>query len=172
MSISTHKSHSTVSETFLPFDLESIFVSTINLIIGPVLHPIFGENQPQWLRKAYNIFDEMISEGNLIGRLRKSELLQLDEMLSNFSSSMPSPLPNSFNDAAGAAIYEASSPNPLQGPTLEAPDHETMTSPIFNGLDPRGYDNGFTTANLMDLANAIDVHDTEWISHAITEYRI
>ncbi|KAJ5122980.1 hypothetical protein N7448_009077 [Penicillium atrosanguineum] len=90
-------------ETFLPFDLESIFISTVVLLIGPAID--IRWNCPAWLEKAYMIFEDIIESGNLIAKFRRSELQLLDELLSCFPS-RPTAMPIS------SSLFSKQSPQP------------------------------------------------------------
>ncbi|KAH7153602.1 hypothetical protein EDB81DRAFT_648897, partial [Dactylonectria macrodidyma] len=72
-------------EIFLPFDLEFLFVSSLNLLIAPVLDSRLLEHDVSFRQKSYAIFNEMVGSGNPIAVPRQSELQQLDDMLSRLS---------------------------------------------------------------------------------------
>ncbi|OJD37902.1 zn 2cys6 transcription factor [Diplodia corticola] len=72
-------------ETFLPFDLEAISVSTVNIILAPSVDPDLLANRASWLDRAFAIFDDMASAGNVVAEYRRAELRKLDGMLSQLS---------------------------------------------------------------------------------------
>ncbi|KAF4442345.1 hypothetical protein F53441_11773 [Fusarium austroafricanum] len=151
-------------EAFLPFDLESLFVSSFNLLIAPVLDPRFSEYDATFRHKTHIIFNEMISKGNLIAMFRRSELQQLDDMLSSLHRQ---------SDAAPIPID-----GQIIGGTIEGnegglelnDDDETMAS-MLPGMDDIGIE-WFSTAQMIDLANSIANSDTEWVSHTMMEHDI
>ncbi|KAI9933007.1 hypothetical protein MW887_009261 [Aspergillus wentii] len=75
----------TKSSSFLPFDLDSTFVSAVILLVAPVIDPNLLDDWTPWLYKTYMLLDEMISRGNLIAEFGRSELEQLNEMLIQLS---------------------------------------------------------------------------------------
>ncbi|RGP73191.1 positive activator of transcription [Fusarium longipes] len=155
-------------EAFLPFDLESLFVSSFNLLIAPVLDPRFSEYDATFRHKTSVIFSEMVNKGNLIAVFRRSELQQLDDMLSCLSRepNEATPIPIDGQIIGGAQVEE-------HGGGLPDPndDNETMSS-MLPGMDDLGMDAWFTTAQMIDMANSIDNSDTEWVSHTMMEHNI
>jgi hypothetical protein len=155
-------------EAFLPFDLESLFVSSFNLLIAPVLDPRFSEHEATFRHKTSIIFSEMVNKGNLIAVFRRSELQQLDDMLSCLS--------REHNDATpipiDGQIIGGTMPEENDGPLPEpSDDNETMAS-MLPGMDDLGMDAWFTTAQMIDMANSIANSDTEWVSHTMMEHDI
>ncbi|KAJ5141611.1 hypothetical protein N7526_002606 [Penicillium atrosanguineum] len=159
-------------ETFLPFDLESIFISTVVLLIGPAID--IRWNCPAWLEKAYMIFEDIIESGNLIAKFRRSELQLLDELLSCFPQDQPRclsapvsfpnnllnpPMPHdslasSFHPSTNALNHDPSSG---QGPTID---------------DDFNFTDGLTATQIMAVADSIESIDTEWMSNAMIEHSI
>ncbi|KAF4339946.1 positive activator of transcription [Fusarium beomiforme] len=154
-------------ETFLPFDLESLFVSSFNLLIAPVLDPKFSEYDATFRHKTHIIFNEMISKGNLIAMFRRSELQQLDDMLGRLprDQSETTPIPIDGQIIGGTITEDGSVLNELNE------DNETMAS-ILPDMDDLGMDAWFTTAQMIDMANSIANSDTEFLSHAMVEHDI
>ncbi|KAG4262915.1 hypothetical protein FPRO03_10278 [Fusarium proliferatum] len=154
-------------EAFLPFDLESLFVSSFNLLIAPVLDPRFSEYDATFRHKTHIIFNEMISKGNLIAMFRRSELQQLDDMLGRLprDQSDTTPVPIDGQIIGGTNGEGEGSLNDLND------DNETMAS-MLPGMDDLGMDAWFTTAQMIDMANSIANSDTEFLSHAMMEHDI
>ncbi|KAG8352617.1 hypothetical protein FVEN_g9367 [Fusarium venenatum] len=155
-------------EAFLPFDLESLFVSSFNLLIAPVLDPRFSEHDATFRHKTSIIFSEMVNKGNLIAVFRRSELQQLDDMLSSLSRDHDdtTPIPIDGQIIGGAMADEA------VVALLESNDeNETMAS-LVPPMDDLGMDAWFTTAQMIDMANSIANSDTEWVSHTMMEHDI
>lgn len=65
------------SEVFLPFDLELCYAAAIHLTMGTTLFPPENETE-SYSHLAYQILDEMISRGNKVAVIRKSELERLE----------------------------------------------------------------------------------------------
>ncbi|CAJ0554730.1 Ff.00g132430.m01.CDS01 [Fusarium sp. VM40] len=154
-------------EAFLPFDLESLFVSSFNLLIAPVLDPRFSEHDAIFRHKTSIIFNEMVSKGNLIAVFRRSELQQLDDMLSCLPRDNTDTTPIPIDGQIIGGTMEGNEES-LQDPN---DDNETMAS-MLPGLDDLGMDAWFTTAQMIDMANSIANSDTEWVSHTMMEHDI
>ncbi|KAH7468202.1 hypothetical protein FOMA001_g15252 [Fusarium oxysporum f. sp. matthiolae] len=154
-------------EAFLPFDLESLFVSSFNLLIAPVLDPRFSEYDATFRHKTHIIFNEMISKGNLIAMFRRSELQQLDDMLGRLprEQSDTTPIPIDGQIIGGTIGEGEGGLNDLND------DNETMAS-MLPGMDDLGMDAWFTTAQMIDMANSIANSDTEFLSHTMMEHDI
>lgn len=90
----------------------------------------------------------MISRGNRIAAYRKSELDQLSRMLGETS-----------DESLGKVDY---------GMRSQLPSFLTPHSDDHAEIDG----NGFTTAEIMAVAESIDIGDVDWIAHAVTENRI
>lgn len=159
------------SETFLPFDLESLFISTVSEIVGPIIDPQLLDNDSSWLKRAYSIFDELIGCGNQVAVFRKAELLQLDEMLTdlpNGQSLLTSPskdpplnkrVGHDVAGGAGAFTIGASAADT----SMPSPDSANM-------FDEEGLGNPMTTAQIMEIANSMDSMDMGWISQEFLDH--
>ncbi|TKW49897.1 Proline utilization trans-activator, partial [Colletotrichum tanaceti] len=73
-------------ETFLPLDLDSLFVSTVALLVARGVDPRLVEGQPPWLDKSNAILEEMVAGGNLVAAFRKDETQKLEAMLVQFEA--------------------------------------------------------------------------------------
>lgn len=165
------------AETFLPFDLESLFVSTVNLLLGPALDPQILENRSFWLHKAYGVFNDLVAAGNRVAEFRRSELQQLDGLLNTVTSQGPSPsnenhmtqhLAHHQNHHVDESALEPSLL--LMNPQPEGT--EILPSPISGVLDEVSFETGLTAAQIMDMANSIETADTDWMSHTMMEHSI
>ncbi|KAF2143961.1 uncharacterized protein K452DRAFT_150693 [Aplosporella prunicola CBS 121167] len=168
-------------ETFLPFDLESLSVSTVALQLARAVDSRLSENYTLWLHQAWSIFEEMVTDGNVVAEFQKAELQQLDEMLcllpqqpqSRCLSRSP---PFSAQQGGGALDRPPSQMPPTAAsmpPTAaQTVDNGLLPSPISGILEGFSFDGGLTTAQIMDTANSIESGDTEWLSHTILEHSI
>ncbi|KNG84696.1 C6 transcription factor [Aspergillus nomiae NRRL 13137] len=67
-------------ETFLPFDLENLFSSFFILsLISAILPDIIPD--PSYRDMGFSLLDDMIARGNRVAQLRKSEIVQLEELV-------------------------------------------------------------------------------------------
>ncbi|KAK5807381.1 hypothetical protein VI817_001639 [Penicillium citrinum] len=161
-------------ESFLSFDLESIFVSTVVLLIGPAIDMRWS--YPIWLEKAYAIFEEIIESGNLIAKFRRSELHLLDELLSCFPQEHPTCLsaPVSFPNTVLTSQVPLANSFPSSSQTAQALDHDILSDPGV-GVTMDGdcsFTNRLTAAQIMAVADSIESIDTEWMSNAMIEHSI
>lgn len=131
-------------------------------------------NYPPWLEKAYSIFEEMIENGNLIAKFRRSELQLLDELLSCFPEdhprclSAPVSFPNNvLNPPAPHVPLASSFPHSTHGL-----HHDLLSDPGTTLDDEIGLTGGLTAAQIMAVADSIESIDTEWMSNAMVEHGI
>ncbi|KAI1366243.1 hypothetical protein F5Y08DRAFT_301652 [Xylaria arbuscula] len=159
-------------EVFLPFDLDSLFASTVNAMVAFVLDPHLNDNIPEWLQKAYSIFEEFINYGNRVALFRKAELAQLHELLNNLPSEEdPSPIrphsgiaPDSIND--GTMPIDDMHSNSVLAPSLLPP----FSAATDAGGSDISFDNLMTSAEMTEVANSIDNLDAEWVSQTILNH--
>lgn len=165
-----------ILETFLPFDLESVFVSTVILLMGPAIDPRVLESHPNWLEKAYAIFGEMIRDGNQVAKFRRSELQQLHEtLLGCISSDRPRHLavPDFFQQAEIISDPASPSSTPIPGAMAQSIRYNDALLRPDPGLDVEcDFTTMLTSAEVMAVANSIESYDTEWVSNAMIEHSI
>ncbi|KAL4777703.1 hypothetical protein BDW60DRAFT_7963 [Aspergillus nidulans var. acristatus] len=137
-------------DSFLPFDLESAFVSSVVLLMAQAIDHTLLESRRPWLDKSYLILDDMISRGNLIAQYRKTELEQLSALMYQLA---PDRQPDDTSKEKG---LELSSPLP----------------PAYRIPELPGLNEGLTTAEIMAVAESIDTGDVDWVAHAVTENQI
>ena len=155
--------------------MESLFVSTVNLLLGPALDPQLLENRSLWLHKAYGVFDDMMASGNRVAEFRRSELQQLDELLKRVSGTQS-------ETSSPPAEPQVVKPLPGTSETPQEPSflmmatqgvaNEILPSPISGVLDEVNFETGLTAAQIMDMANSIETSDTDWMSHTMIEHSI
>ncbi|RJE18722.1 hypothetical protein PHISCL_08937 [Aspergillus sclerotialis] len=149
-------------DTFLPFDLDSTFVSAVILSIASFTDPSLVDDRTAWLQKTNIILDEMISRGNLIADFRKSELGQLTRMLSQVS-------PDRHFDIDNPPKLKPPGVNPTRPSSPFASNNYGVVDGV-TALPMLDY--GLTTAEIMAAAESIDTGDVDWIAHAVTENQI
>jgi proline utilization trans-activator len=145
------------TDSFLPFDLEAVFVSGVVILMAPIIDSSLLESLAPWLQKSYVILDDMISRGNIIASFRKSELERLDELLSQLQTDHPTQI----NDR-----MQRDHPNGMLS-QLSAP-----TSPVNCPHELLNLNDGLTTAEIMAVAESIDTGDVDWVVQAVTENHI
>ncbi|KAF9873723.1 hypothetical protein CkaCkLH20_08833 [Colletotrichum karsti] len=79
-------------EVFLPFDLEYAYGAAIHLTIANALFPSTTDmDGPTHSREAHAILDDMIHKGNSVAEVRKSELVHLEYLFSEFATRLKQP---------------------------------------------------------------------------------
>ena len=120
-----------LSETFLPWDLDSLFVSTLILIISRFVDSSLTSHPAQWVEKAFSLFDFTMTSGNRIAEFRIKELRKLEEMLAEYSISEPHRQPQQLASIAPQQTTAYSN--------LLSTDPETTSSPSIHGTGRVGY---------------------------------
>lgn len=160
-----------LTESFLSFDLESAFVSAVILVVSPIIDPSLVSDHLIWLEKSYGILDDMVSRGNQIANFRKSELQQLEDMLSRLPAhSVRSPALDNGRGSQQQNIQQQSSTgadghigSDMQTGTMMNQDVFVDTSTIAQVAT---LPDVLSTAQLMALAESIEAVEAEWISNA------
>lgn len=144
--------------------------------MGPVIDPRVLESHPNWLEKAYAVFDEMIRDGNQVAKFRRSELQQLHETLIGcISGDRPRRLPVSDFFPQTDVLPDSTSPSATPAPgaipqsvryddALLRPDPDFDVECDFSAM--------LTSAEIMAVADSIESYDTEWVSNAMIEHSI
>ncbi|OJJ82913.1 uncharacterized protein ASPGLDRAFT_37022 [Aspergillus glaucus CBS 516.65] len=127
-------------DSFLPFDLESTFVSALVLLLVPFVDPYLLDDSQPWLQKAYDVLDEMIYRGNQIAAFRRSDLEQLHDLL---------------RESSGQCDRRE-----------EMISHMSL---LYSEESQIGDANDLTTADIMTVAESIGSMDVDWMVHAVTE---
>ncbi|KAL2834277.1 hypothetical protein BDW59DRAFT_156217 [Aspergillus cavernicola] len=140
-------------DSFLPFDLEATFVSSVVLLLAPAIDSVLLESRRPWLQKSYVILEDMISRGNLIADFRKSELEQLSGLLYQLTPDRPVQIDDPTRKGQLVEI-----PSPLP-PAYRVPELPNLND-------------GLTTAEIMAVAESIDTGDVDWVAHAVVENQI
>ncbi|KAF9878797.1 C6 transcription factor [Colletotrichum karsti] len=168
-------------ETFLPFDLEAIFVSAGSLLLGPAIDPQTFDNLSPSLEKAYAVFDEMVAAGNAVANFQKAELQQLEIMLNQLTPCAPLSEQMLVGEASEAQqtqpqqqLSDDTSPHDtvISSLTTDLSQNDSYTSSIPGNLEEMTFDSGLTMTQLLDMANSIEHEDTEWMSQTIVEHSI
>ncbi|TDZ25306.1 putative transcriptional regulatory protein [Colletotrichum orbiculare MAFF 240422] len=167
-------------ETFLPFDLEAIFVSAGSLLLGPAIDPRAFESLSPSVERAYAVFDEMIAAGNAVAKFQKSELQQLELMLRQLSTCDPpppqqqQPMEGVVHDGQQNPVSDDTSPHDTVVSSLatDLSQHESYSSSLPGNMDEMAFDSGLTMTQLLDMANSIEHEDAEWMSQTIVEHSI
>jgi proline utilization trans-activator len=153
-------------ETFLPWDLDALFVSTMVLILTRFVDSSLMGSQTSHLDKAYSFFETMVSNGNRIAQFRHAELRKLDDMLSEYSDNRerPSTSPNTIDP--GPNIQRPFSfPPGYQSTTALLNSQDTVPS-SYTGISDEGsgFGDDLTAEQILAVAESMDMEGTDWLS--------
>ncbi|KAM0345903.1 hypothetical protein ACHAPU_005954 [Fusarium lateritium] len=145
-------------ETFLRFDQDAAFTATIALLMAAAIDSSLLPDHTPWTQRAYAIFDEMNSRGNLVANMVASELKQLEGLLRGFL----------VNSDSRSLILTQETNTPREGP---ADDMETVTDDT-GYAEPFNLDSGdefglglnyeLSAEQLLNIANSLDIDSLTW----------
>ena len=122
-----------------------------------------------WSQRAYTVLDEMISRGNRVAKMIKSELKQLENILDRIYSSeedhaatltRPSALRGSLGQDENQVRAQL-----LSAPS--APPSYTVSSQAMNNdlsMDDFNWQDGLTAEQLLNFAESMDLSALDWLS--------
>ncbi len=148
------------TETFLPFDLEALVISTTNILVAPVLYPQTKSSLASWAQKAFLSFDELSRSGNLIAQIEQAELQQLGQMVESFLASEAAPQTPNVADALVAFSNDTSGMMPEE-------TYDATTSDM--ALDDELFGAGFSAAQIMDMVNSINQDQSDWMLEEVVD---
>lgn len=138
-------------ETFLPFDLDATFSSSIAVLMAATIEPSLLPDYAAWLNRAYSVLEAMSTRGNAIADMHCKELRQLECLLSRLSSrdsQASTAVPFDVQGMAAGAMCQD-----LEGNVL------AFTSLAGGGdgwMGDFGHDFELGAEQLLDLANSLD----------------
>jgi proline utilization trans-activator len=158
-------------ETFLPWDLDSLFVSTMVLILTRFVDASLLENQSAWLEKAYGFLEMMASSGNRIAAFRVIELRKLDEMLADYllNQHRPSTASTMHNSGIGTQQINVGLTFPDgYHSTASLMTQDDSMPPPHTGLSDEGsgFGDDLTAEQILAVAESMDIEGTDWLSFA------
>lgn len=142
--------------------------------MGPAIDPLLVDDHSWWLQKAYEIFQEMVEDGNQVARFRWSELQQLEKTLGEITQTR-----------TASSTSEIVSRNSGAIPQLLSPAISCISGPVGQGFcnDPSlmadttldaefGFGPILTSAEMTAMADSIEMYDAEWVSNAMMTHDI
>ena len=157
-------------ETFLPWDLDSLFVSTMVLILTKFVDFSLMDSQSSWLDKAYSFLETMVSSGNRIAAFRVIELRKLDEMLAEYSMNRHRPSTASPSMTVSGPIMQRtlSFPDGYQSTAGLMHADDSLPPPPYTGLSDEGsgFGDDLTAEQILAVAESMDIEGTDWLSFA------
>lgn len=161
-------------ETFLTFDLESLFISTVVLLMAPAIDRQLVVNDTWWHATADLLFNDMVEAGNQIARFRHSEIQQLEEKLNlllpnqDQNGQSNSEVPLHFNTRQPFPSHEAHTATPIDGNSCSDPFLGGDTTPAAGCA----FEPSLTSSEMMAMANSIELFDAEWVSTMMDNHAI
>jgi hypothetical protein len=156
-------------ETLLPFDLETTFCSGIIALIASFVEPMLLPDLRATLQNAYDVLDELDTQGNLIARRRVSELKRLGHMLEVLESrdvveataTTPTGMvPNSTTEQH----------DPDEPPGLDPPVHGNtgpeVTADAGQPFEQWTWEDALSSAQLMHVADFLEENTFDGFSNA------
>ncbi|XPS72374.1 hypothetical protein M3J09_004539 [Ascochyta lentis] len=161
-------------ETFLPWDLDALFVSTMVLIVTRFVDSSLLDDRTLWLDKAFALMETMIAGGNRIADYRMRELRRLDEMLAEYAALQERPLTmdalsqqqltqlNTSMNQTGAGMPE--DPTSTK-PMFASPDG----GPLYSGFSDEGsgFGDDLTAEQILAVADSMDIEGKDWLSFGV-----
>ncbi|KAF5703540.1 transcription activator [Fusarium globosum] len=146
-------------ETFLRFDQDAAFTATIALLMAAAIDSSLLPDHTPWTQRAYGLFDEMNSRGNLVANMVAAELKQLEDLLKGFLAS---------NDSR--PVVATQGPNtPRQG---FMNDIDSGTGSVTDYAEPfsiepdddfgLGLNYELSAEQLLNIANSLDIDSLTW----------
>ncbi|KAI8280797.1 Proline utilization trans-activator [Colletotrichum sp. SAR 10_98] len=151
-------------ETFLPLDLDSLFVSTVALLVARAVDSRLIESHSPWLEKSHAIIEEMVASGNLIAGFRRNEMQKLEEILSNFTTTQPrvAGIPEDTQGAEWQQQQLTDAPATVQEPVPPPPFPEFTKDSSSQAED-------LTAQQIIDVVNSMEWEDNEWMSFTVMD---
>lgn len=161
-------------ETFLPWDLDALFVATMVLIVTRFVDSTLLDDRTSWLEMAFALMNNMIDGGNRIADYRMRELRRLDEMLAEYAAIQERPplmealnrrqltqSNTNFIQTAAGAPDDPLNPNPM----FASPDG----GPLYSGFSDEGtgFGDDLTAEQILAVAESMDIGGTDWLSFGV-----
>ncbi|KAG9499156.1 hypothetical protein J7337_009971 [Fusarium musae] len=146
-------------ETFLKFDQDAAFSATIALLMAAAIDSSLLPDHTPWTQRAYGLFDEMNSRGNLVANMVAAELKQLEDLLKGFLAN---------NDSR--PVVATQGPNtPRQG---FMNDIDSGTGSVTDYAEPFSFESDddlglglnyeLSAEQLLNIANSLDIDSLTW----------
>lgn len=149
------------------FDLEALGISTTNLLISQAICPRPIPDQPLLLNKAYFIFEDIASHGNRIAGMKLFELQKLEQLLAAIPPHESIEVQDPENTQSSTRTEDSTTQieQTIDGSVLVQGNHmDPFTQPALFGGD---FEGRFSTDQISELANGIDLDHAEWISQVL-----
>jgi len=139
----------------------------------PTVDPSLIKDPSPWLQRSHAVFDEMICRGNMVAKMIKSELEQLEGILyrlhsngddqrarvSRYSSLRPGLTQDECQSRLSGSqsqLLDLPPPPPYVPPS--EPMNDDFTMEVLNWQD------GLSAEQLMNFAESMDLSALDWVS--------
>ncbi|KAF5646635.1 positive activator of transcription [Fusarium tjaetaba] len=146
-------------ETFLKFDQDAAFSATIALLMAAAIDSSLLPDHTPWTQRAYGLFDEMNSRGNLVANMVAAELKQLEDLLKSFLTS---------NDSRPVVVTQGPNTprqgfmNDIDSGTGSATDYAEPFSLESDDDFGLGLNYELSAEQLLNIANSLDIDSLTW----------
>lgn len=168
-------------ETFLPWDLDALFVSTMVLIVTRFVDSSLLDERTKGVSQAFTLLDCMISGGNRIASYRKGELRRLDEMLGEYGGMREEEqrllrsqhVAHGNEEGVGQTLTTTGAASVAVAgvgvnPLFASPD----AGPLYSGFSDEGsgFGDDLTAEQILAVAESMDVDGTDWLSFGVFDH--
>lgn len=159
------------SESFLPFDLDATFTATILLLMAPAADTSLTETDDEWWSTAQTVLSEMISRGNLVARYSKTELEQLNDILSQLPPAVPVRSKSKHARRSGKTTHrreQSGTGYSYETPAASTSDISSLEVPT--SAESFHWQDGLTAENLTTVAETLDLDGLDWLSGMVFDF--
>ncbi|KIX00026.1 uncharacterized protein Z518_10953 [Rhinocladiella mackenziei CBS 650.93] len=125
-------------DSFLPFDLESIFSAAFIVTMASAIVPSMIPDVASFKATSYRILDYLIRKGNIPAQFRKQELLCLDEMIL--------PLLNQGDQGLSQQTHDHD----------EVPNMHPLDLGLFSGWSAAPGEGGLSPSQMLNIADQLE----------------
>lgn len=166
------------TETFLPFDLDSTFSSITIVYMAHAADNQLVADVRLWSGIADEIFREMVSTGNRVAGCLKSETEHFRNLLDQLpatdvprqhKSSRRRRQPDDVARRPGPERTDSMGTNPEEMAAANEYSIPGITPGVPLLVEDIDWQDGFTTENLMTMADSLDLDGLDWLSTSTLE---
>ena len=125
-----------------------------------------------WLQRSHAVLDEMICRGNMVARMIKSELQQLEDILNRLPPSGEDQTARVSRSSGlrGSLAQDERQSRPtgpqLPLPALPPPPYMPPSEPMSDdfSMDELNWQDGLSAEQLVNFAESMDLSALDWLS--------
>lgn len=154
------------TESFLPFDLDAAFASTVLLLMAAAADNSLAQQEDNYWTIAETVLEEIESRGNLIARHMRAELNQLNNIFGQLPPSRP-PRAKTSSIKRKRRQEQARSDSSISNQMERVTSYPAYEFPM--SMDQCDWQHGFTSENLTLFAEALNPDDLDWLSSTMLD---